>query len=47
MALLSLRNVSLAFGGPKLLDQVELQIEPGDGSACWVEMARGRAPCYG
>ena len=30
MALLSLRNVSLAFGGPKLLDQVELQIEPGE-----------------
>jgi ABC transport system ATP-binding/permease protein len=30
MALLSLRNVSLAFGGPPLLDQVELQIEPGE-----------------
>jgi ATP-binding cassette subfamily F protein uup len=30
MALLSLRNVSLAFGGPLLLDQVELQIEPGE-----------------
>jgi ABC transport system ATP-binding/permease protein len=30
MALLSLRNVSLAFGGPKLLDQVDLQIEPGE-----------------
>jgi ABC transport system ATP-binding/permease protein len=30
MALLSLRNVSLAFGGPRLLDQVELQIEPGE-----------------
>jgi len=30
MALLSLRNVSLAFGGPKLLDQVELQIEAGE-----------------
>ena len=30
MALLSLRNVSLSFGGPKLLDQVELQIEPGE-----------------
>jgi len=30
MALLSLRNVSLAFGGPKLLDQVEFQIEPGE-----------------
>ncbi len=30
MALLSLRNVSLAFGGPRLLDQVELQIEQGE-----------------
>jgi ABC transport system ATP-binding/permease protein len=30
MALLSLRGVSLAFGGPRLLDQVELQIEPGE-----------------
>jgi ATP-binding cassette subfamily F protein uup len=30
MALLSLRNVSLAFGGPKLLDQVNLEIEPGE-----------------
>ena len=30
MALLSLRAVSLAFGGPRLLDQVELQIEPGE-----------------
>ena len=27
MALFSLRNVSLAFGGPRLLDQVSLQIE--------------------
>jgi len=30
MALLSLRDVSLAFGGPRLLDHVELQIEPGE-----------------
>jgi len=30
MALLCLRNVSLAFGGPRLLDQVELQIEQGE-----------------
>src|SRR5271166_1916239 len=30
MALLSLRNLSLAFGGPKLLDQAELQIELGE-----------------
>ena len=30
MALLSLRGVSLAFGGPRLLDQVDLQIEPGE-----------------
>jgi len=30
MALLSLRSVSLSFGGPRLLDQVELQIEPGE-----------------
>ncbi len=30
MALLCLRNVSLTFGGPRLLDQVELQIEQGE-----------------
>ena len=30
MALLSLRNVSLSFGGPRLLDGVEFQIERGE-----------------
>ena len=30
MALFSLRNVSLTFGGPRLLDQVSLQIEHGE-----------------
>ena len=30
MALLSLREVSLAFGGPRLLDHVDLMIEPGE-----------------
>ena len=30
MALLSLRNVTLAFGGPKLLDQADFQLERGD-----------------
>ena len=30
MALLSLQNVQIAFGGPKLLDGVTLQIEPGE-----------------
>ena len=30
MALISLRNVSFAFGGPKLLDGVDLQVERGD-----------------
>ena len=30
MALLSLRNVCLAFGGPRLLDNVDLQIEQGE-----------------
>lgn len=30
MALISLRNISLAFGGPKLLDDASLQVEPGD-----------------
>ncbi len=30
MALLSLRDVSLAFGGPKLLDGVSLQVERGE-----------------
>src|SRR4029079_14485642 len=29
MALLSLRDISLAFGGPRLLDKVSLQIEQG------------------
>src|SRR3954469_20749067 len=30
MALVSLRTVSLAFGGPRLLDGVDLQIERGE-----------------
>lgn len=30
MALLTLRDISLAFGGPALFDGVTLQIEPGD-----------------
>jgi ABC transport system ATP-binding/permease protein len=30
MALLSLRDVSLAFGGPRLLDHVDFAIEPGE-----------------
>ncbi|MCU0857181.1 MAG: ATP-binding cassette domain-containing protein [Pontiellaceae bacterium] len=30
MALLSLQNIRIAFGGPKLLDGVTLQIEPGE-----------------
>jgi ATP-binding cassette subfamily F protein uup len=30
MALLSLRDIRVAFGGPPLLDGVSLQIEPGD-----------------
>ncbi|MFO0891547.1 MAG: ATP-binding cassette domain-containing protein [Isosphaeraceae bacterium] len=30
MALLSLRGVSLSFGGPKVLDRADLQIEPGE-----------------
>ncbi len=30
MALLSLRGVTLTFGGPRLLDRVDLQIERGD-----------------
>ena len=30
MALISLRNISLAFGGPALFDGINLQIEPGD-----------------
>jgi ABC transport system ATP-binding/permease protein len=51
MALLSLRNVSLAFGGPRLLDQVELQIEPaervcllgrnGEGKSTLLRLIRG------
>ena len=30
MALLSLQNLQIAFGGPKLLDGVTLQVEPGE-----------------
>jgi len=30
MALISLRNISLAFGGPPLLDDISLQIEKGE-----------------
>lgn len=30
MALLSLQEVSLAFGGPKLFDKMNLQLEPGE-----------------
>ncbi|MDT8419836.1 MAG: ATP-binding cassette domain-containing protein [Desulfuromonadales bacterium] len=30
MALISLRDITLAFGGPKLLDQASLQVEAGD-----------------
>src|SRR5215470_19723699 len=30
MALLRLRDVSLAFGGPRLLDHVDWQVEPGE-----------------
>ena len=30
MPLLSLRGVSQSFGGPRLLDQVDFQVEPGE-----------------
>jgi ATP-binding cassette subfamily F protein uup len=30
VALISLRNITLAFGGPPLFDGINLQIEPGD-----------------
>jgi ATP-binding cassette subfamily F protein uup len=30
MALISLRNITLAFGGPALFDGINLQIEQGD-----------------
>ena len=30
MALLSLRDIRVAFGGPPLIDGASLQIEPGD-----------------
>jgi len=30
MALLSLQNIQISFGGPKLLDRATLQIEPGE-----------------
>ena len=30
MALLSLRNISIQYGGPTILDNVSFSIEPGD-----------------
>ncbi|MBV5336475.1 MAG: ABC-F family ATP-binding cassette domain-containing protein, partial [Deltaproteobacteria bacterium] len=30
MALITLRDITLAFGGPRLFDGMTLQIEPGD-----------------
>ncbi len=30
MALISLQGISVAFGGPLLLDQLSLQVEPGE-----------------
>ncbi|HKL21158.1 MAG TPA: ATP-binding cassette domain-containing protein, partial [Tichowtungia sp.] len=30
MALINLQNIEIAFGGPKVLDGVDLQIEPGE-----------------
>ncbi|MEO6807570.1 MAG: ATP-binding cassette domain-containing protein, partial [Isosphaeraceae bacterium] len=54
MALLSLREVSLAFGGPRLLDQVDLQIERGErlcllgrngeGKSTLLRLIRGEIP---
>ena len=46
MALLSLRNVSLAFGGSPILDGVSLQVEPGTGFASWGETAPASPPCF-
>src|SRR4051812_34330604 len=54
MALLSLRGVSLAFGGPRLLDRVNLQIERGErvcllgrngeGKSTLLRLIRGEIP---
>ena len=30
MALITLRNISVAFGGTPLLDDIELQVQPGE-----------------
>src|SRR5689334_17478489 len=30
MALISLQEISLAFGGPKLFDELSFQLEPGE-----------------
>jgi ATP-binding cassette subfamily F protein uup len=30
MALISLQDISLALGGPRLFDQISLQLEPGE-----------------
>lgn len=33
MALISLQDISLAFGGPSLFDNLNLQLEPGERTA--------------
>ena len=40
MALVSMRGVSLAFGGPTLLDRVDWQVERGNGLASSAVTAR-------
>ena len=40
MALLTLKNISVAFGGPLLIDGINLQLEAGDrlclmGATAW------------
>ncbi|MBU4209040.1 MAG: ATP-binding cassette domain-containing protein, partial [Proteobacteria bacterium] len=30
MSLISLQNITLSFGGPPILQQINLQIEPGE-----------------
>jgi len=45
MALLSLRDIRVAFGGPPLLEGASLQVEPGDRISLLGRNGTGNPPC--